>query len=124
LIEYNVLKNVSSAQQNKKYAKQTMILMVLRLALLLFSEGTSRSLTSQPFDQPTSNPGLLNSTLALMPPQGHHHWTPFCLSVKQDFEKKKPPTYKYHLHPDPHPQRQRPRIPTLQLLQAANRRSD
>jgi hypothetical protein len=32
--------------------------------------------------------GLLNSTLALMPPQGHHHWTPFRLSVKQDFEKK------------------------------------
>jgi hypothetical protein len=32
--------------------------------------------------------GLLNSTLALMPPQGHHHWTPFRPSVKQDFEKK------------------------------------
>ena len=35
--------------------------------------------------------GLLNSTLALMPPQGHHHWTSFRPSVKQDFVKENHP---------------------------------
>jgi len=59
--------------------------------------------------------GLLNSTLALMPPQGHHHWTSFAPVCKTGLCKENDPpntstSTQTHRHPTTkttHPHNQR-----------------
>jgi hypothetical protein len=66
--------------------------LVLRLALLLSSEGTTDA-RRPGFHQNQQVSGLLNSTLAFMPRfyAEHHHWT-LCSAVQTDL-RKETPTY-------------------------------